>query len=58
MDWAWRTYGEEEWGLYRFLFGKPEGKGPLVRPRLRWEGNIKMDFREGGLRIGTDTGRL
>ena len=23
--------------------GKPEGKRPLGRPRLRWEDNIKMD---------------
>jgi hypothetical protein len=26
--------------------GKPEGKRPLERPRLRWEDNIKMDLRE------------
>jgi len=26
--------------------GKPEGKGSLVRPRRRWEDNIKMDFQE------------
>jgi hypothetical protein len=24
-------------GLYRVLVGKPEGKRPLGRPRLRWE---------------------
>jgi hypothetical protein len=24
------------------LVGKSEGKGPLVRPRYRWEDNIKM----------------
>jgi hypothetical protein len=23
------------------LVWKPEGKGPLARPRCRWEGNIK-----------------
>jgi hypothetical protein len=28
------------------LFGKPEGKIQLGRPRRRWEDNIKMDFRE------------
>jgi hypothetical protein len=28
--------------------GKPEGKKPLERPRLRWEDNIKMDLREIG----------
>jgi hypothetical protein len=28
------------------LFGKPEGKRPLGRPRCRWEDSIKMDLRE------------
>jgi hypothetical protein len=28
------------------LVGKPEGKRPLRRPRLRWEANIKMDLQE------------
>jgi len=28
------------------LLGKPEGKRPLGRPTLRWEGNIKMDLQE------------
>jgi len=28
------------------LVGKPEGKRPIRRPRLRWEDNIKMDLRE------------
>jgi hypothetical protein len=26
--------------------GKPEGKRPVGRPRLRWEDNIKMDLQE------------
>jgi len=26
--------------------GKTEGKRPLVRPRRRWEDNIKMDLQE------------
>ena len=25
-----------------FLVWKPEGKGPLGRPRRKWEDNIKM----------------
>jgi hypothetical protein len=25
---------------------KPERKMPLVRPRRRWEGSIRMDLRE------------
>jgi hypothetical protein len=32
--------------VYRVLVGKPEGKRPLGRPRLRWEDNIKMDLQE------------
>jgi hypothetical protein len=30
------------------LVGKPEGKRPLARPSVRWEDNIKMNFRELG----------
>jgi hypothetical protein len=26
--------------------GSCDGKKPLERPRLRWEGNIKMDFQD------------
>ena len=52
---------------YRVLVGKPEGKGPLGRPRRRWENNIKMDLKEVGcdaragwtmLKIGTNGGIL
>jgi hypothetical protein len=35
--------------VYRVFVGRPEGKKPLGRPRLRWEDNIKMDFREMGI---------
>jgi len=35
-------------GVHRVLVGKPEGKRPLGRPRLRWEDNIKMDLWEVG----------
>jgi hypothetical protein len=54
-------------GAYRVLVGKPEGKRPLGRPRLRREDNIKMDLQEVGrgartgliwLRIGTGGGIL
>jgi hypothetical protein len=38
----------ERRGAYRVLVGKPEGRGPLGRPRRRWEDNIKMDLREVG----------
>jgi hypothetical protein len=33
-------------GVYRVLVGRPEGMGPLGRPKRRWEVNIKMDLRE------------
>jgi hypothetical protein len=35
-------------GVYRVLAGKPEGTRTLVRPRRRWEDNIKMDLQEVG----------
>jgi len=40
-------YGEKR-GVYRILVGKPVGKRPLGRPKLRWEDNIKMDLQEMG----------
>jgi len=30
----------------RVFLGKPEGKKPLGRPRLRWVDNIRMDLQE------------
>jgi hypothetical protein len=50
---------------YKTLFGNPEGKRPLGRPRRRWNDNIKTDVREIGwkvrigfmwLRIGNSAG--
>jgi hypothetical protein len=41
-----RTWGKR--GVFRALFGKHEGKRPLVRPRCTWENNIKMDLQEVG----------
>jgi hypothetical protein len=38
---------------YRNLVGKPKGKGPLGRPRRRWEDNIRIDPRETGW-VGMD----
>ena len=38
----------EERGVYRVLVGKPEGKRPLGKPRLRWVYNIRMDLQEVG----------
>jgi hypothetical protein len=34
----------EKRNVYRLLVGKPEGKRPLGRPRLRWVDNIKIDL--------------
>jgi len=34
--------------VYRLLVGKPDGKGPLGRPRCRWQNNIKMELQEVG----------
>jgi hypothetical protein len=36
----------ERRGAYRDLVGKSERKRPLVRPRLRWEGNIRLNLKE------------
>jgi hypothetical protein len=33
---------------YNILVGKPEGKRPIRRYRLRWEDNIRMDCKELG----------
>ena len=41
-------------GAYRVLMGKHEGKRPLVRPRRRWEDNIKMHLQDVGWRRGMD----
>ena len=47
----------EERGAYRVLVGKPEGKRPLGRPRLRWVDNIRMDLQEIFV-VDTATGML
>ncbi|KAJ9574390.1 hypothetical protein L9F63_025964, partial [Diploptera punctata] len=47
LRWAGRVarMGNERraWNL---LVGKPEGKRPVGRPRMRWENNINYDLRE------------
>jgi len=35
----------EEWGVYRVLLGKPEGRRPLGRPRRRWVHNVRTDLQ-------------
>jgi hypothetical protein len=50
MRWAGHVaHMGEGRGVYRVLVGRPEGKRPLGRPRLRWEDNIKMNLREIGI---------
>ena len=33
-------------GVHRVLVGKFERKRPLLRPRRRWEDNVKMDLQQ------------
>jgi hypothetical protein len=35
-------------GVYRVLVGEPGGERPLVRPRRRWEDDVRMDLQEVG----------
>ena len=47
MRWVGHVAGMGEGrGVYKVLVGKPVGKRPLGRPRLRWEDNTKMDLQE------------
>ena len=39
---------EQRRGACGILMGKPEGKRPLGRPRLRWKDDVKMDFPNVG----------
>jgi hypothetical protein len=34
--------------VYKILVGRPEGKGPLGRPRRKWEDSIRMDLGKIG----------
>jgi hypothetical protein len=49
MRWAGHVarMGEKS-SAYTLLVGKPGGKRPLGRPRLRWMDNIKLDLGEIG----------
>jgi hypothetical protein len=49
MRWVGHVAQMGEMGnAYNILVGKLEGKIPLVRPRYRWEDNIRIDLREMG----------
>jgi hypothetical protein len=45
MRWAGHVARMGEKVAHRTLVGKPEGKRPLGRPKLRWEDTIKMGLR-------------
>jgi hypothetical protein len=49
MRWAGHVarMGEER-GMYSVLVGKPEGRGPLGKPRRRCVDNIRTDLQEVG----------
>jgi hypothetical protein len=40
----WHVWGRKE--MRRVLFGKPQGKRPLGRPRRRCQYDIKVDIKE------------
>ena len=42
MGGVFSTYGRD---AHRVLVGIPEGKRPLGRTRLKWEGNMNMDLK-------------
>jgi len=43
MRWTGHVAHMGEWGvIYKVLVGEPEGQMSLVRPRCRWEDNIKI----------------
>ncbi|KAJ4448767.1 hypothetical protein ANN_00158 [Periplaneta americana] len=52
IRWRWARHVARVDGsriiAYGVIVGRSEGKRPLVRPRRRWEDNIKMDLREVG----------
>ena len=59
MKWARHVacMGETR-GVYRVLVGRHVGKRLLVRPRCRWENNIKMDLHEVGCEVWTGSSWL
>ena len=51
MGWACSQNGEGR-SAFKILTGKPTGERPLVRPRCRWEDNIRIDLEEIGIDAG------
>ena len=53
LRWAGHLARMEKGGsAFKILTGKPTGKRPLGRPRLRREDNIRMDLEEIGINAG------
>jgi len=44
---------EETISAYKYLVGRCDGKRQLVRPRHRWESNIKVYLQEVGWKAWT-----
>jgi hypothetical protein len=42
--------GGKKRNIQMALLEEPEGKRPFGKHRRRWEDNIKMDFKETGIR--------
>jgi hypothetical protein len=42
---------EEERKVYKAVVGHREVKGPLGRPRRKWEDGVRMDLGEIGLGV-------
>ena len=49
MKWA-RHVARMEYrrGAYKILVGRPERKRLLERPKIKWENNIRTEFKETG----------
>ena len=49
MGWAGHVVRmDDDWGVYRVLVGKLEGKRRLGKPRRGWVDNIRMNFQAVG----------
>jgi hypothetical protein len=48
MGGSYSAYGEGERRVTGFWWGNPRKNMAMVRPRRRWEDNIKMDLQEVG----------
>jgi hypothetical protein len=54
MRWKMHGVGREETiSAYKDLVGRCDGKRQLVRPRHRWESNIKVYLQEVGWKAWT-----